>query len=99
MATRNVRLEAILRSDNTPLSDKTIVFKYRQSGTPTWTDAGSAKTGQDGKASVTVSLTTPGNYDFRAEFAGDNEYEASSAEVTNYRVKGKTTITLTVSPQ
>jgi hypothetical protein len=37
-------------------------------------------------------------YDFRASFAGDDEYDAAVAEVTNYVVRGRVTITLTVEP-
>jgi hypothetical protein len=99
MPTRNVQLRATLLSDNTPVSGKTISFKYRLTGTTTWTDAGTGTTDANGVATVTVSLTVPQTYDFRAEFAGDDQYEASSAEVSSYTVKAKTTITLTVVPQ
>ena len=99
MPTRNVQLTATLTSDGSPLSGKTISFKYRVSGTTTWTDAGTATTNANGNATVTVSLTVPQTYDFRAEFAGDTDYEASYAEVTNYKVKAKTAIALTTTPQ
>jgi len=99
MPTRNVQLTATLLSDGTPVSGKTISFKYRVTGTTTWTDAGTGTTDASGNATVTVSLTVPQTYDFRAEFAGDEDYEASYAEVTNYKVKAKTAITLTITPQ
>jgi hypothetical protein len=99
MPTRNVQLTATLVSDSTPVSGKTINFYYRVSGTTTWTSAGSATTDTNGNATVTVSLTVPQTYDFRAEFAGDADYEASYAEVDNYTVKAKTTLTLTITPQ
>ena len=99
MPTRNVLLEALLQTDSTPLANKTINFYYRVSGTTQWTSAGSANTGSDGKASVTVSLTVPQTYDFRAEFPGDTDYDASYAEQLNVKVKAKTTLTLTVTPQ
>ena len=98
MPTRIVRLEAILTSDTTPISGKTIAFKYRPSGAGTWIDAGTEITDTNGKASLSVPLTVPASYDFRVEFAGDADYEASYAEVTNYKVKAKTTISLTVTP-
>ncbi|MEM3975015.1 MAG: Ig-like domain-containing protein, partial [Ignisphaera sp.] len=98
MPNRNVRLEATLTSDTTPLAGKTIAFFYRTSGSATWTSAGTAQTGSDGKATVTVSLTAPQTYDFRAYFAGDDDYEASEAIVSNFKVKAATSITLTVTP-
>jgi hypothetical protein len=99
MGSRQVRLTAVLKdSAGNPISGKTISFAYRTSDTTTWTNAGTATTGSDGSASVTVTLTTPGTYDFQASFAGDNQYEASTATVTDYTVKDKTSITLTVTP-
>jgi len=99
MPARNVQLTATLTSDGTPVSGKTISFYYRVSGTTTWTSAGTGTTDANGNATVTVSLTVPQTYDFRAEFAGDADYEASYAEVLNYKVKAKTAITLTATPQ
>lgn len=98
MPTRIVRLEATLTSDNTPVSGKKIAFKYRPAGASSWIDAGTQTTDTNGKASTSLPLTVPAKYDFRAEFAGDSEYEASYAEVTNYNVKAKTSISLTISP-
>lgn len=98
MPSRSIRLEAVLTSDTTPVANKTIQFFYRQSGTTTWTSAGTAQTGSDGRASVTVSLLAPQTYDFRAYFAGDDDYEASEAIVSNFKVKATTSITLTATP-
>ena len=99
MGSRQVRLTAVLKdSGGNPINGKTISFSYRTSGTTTWTSAGTATTGTDGSASVTVSLTTPGTYDFQASFAGDTQYEAATATVTNYTVKDVTSITLTITP-
>ena len=99
MGSKQVRLTAVLRdSDGKPISGKTISFSYRTSGATTWTSVGTATTGTDGSASVTVSLTTPGTYDFQAYFAGDNQYEAATATVTNYSIKATTSITLTITP-
>lgn len=92
-----VQLRATLTSDTTPLSGKTITFYYRPAG-GTYTQLGSPKTtGTNGVAlSDTITLSS-GYYDFKAEFAGDDTYEASSAEVTNYLVgKLPTSITLEV---
>lgn len=100
MSSRQVRLTAVLRdSEGKPIGGKTISFSYRRSGATEWTNAGTATTGADGSASVTVSLTVPGTYDFQANFAGDDQYEAATASVTNYKVKDKASITLTVTPQ
>jgi len=99
MGSRQVRLTATLKdSAGSPVPNKTIAFAYKASTATTWTSAGTATTGSDGTASVTVTVTTPGTYDFKAEFAGDDQYEASSATVTSYTVKDKTSITLTVTP-
>lgn len=46
---------------------------------------------------MVVSLTVPGTYDFQAYFAGDNQYEGATAIVTNYTVKDKTSISLTIT--
>jgi hypothetical protein len=100
MPTRNVIINANLRdTDYTPIANKTISFKYRTTGSTTWTDAGTATTNQFGDASRTVSLNVPGTYDFRVEFAGDATYEASSAELLNQTIKAKTTLSITILPQ
>ena len=74
---------------------------YRPSGSTEWLEIGTNPhtTDANGKVSDTVSLEVPGDYDFRAEFPGDDQYEASSAELTNQRIKAKTTISLTATPQ
>jgi 5-hydroxyisourate hydrolase-like protein (transthyretin family) len=100
MGNRQVKLTAVLKdSGGNPLSGKSITFEYKASTATTWTNAGSANTDANGTASVTVTVAVPGTYDFRAKFQGDNQYEASEATVTNYAVKDKTTITLTIAPQ
>lgn len=98
MTSRQVRLTAVLKdSSGNPISGKTITFSYRKSGTTEWTNAGNATTGTDGSAHVIVSLAAPGAYDFQAHFAGDDQYEAATATIMNYNVKGKASITLTVT--
>ncbi len=99
MPTRSVLLQATLTTDGTALSGKTLSFYYRPSGTTTWTSIGTATTDINGNASVTTTLTVPATYDFRVEFSGDADYEPSYAEVDNYKVKAKTAITLTITPQ
>lgn len=79
-----VRLEAKLTSDSELLSGKAIDFYYRQSGTTTWILISTQQT-VNGVATVTVTLD-PGKYDFRAQFAGDQDYEASEATVTNFTI-------------
>jgi hypothetical protein len=71
---------------------------YRVSGTTEWTTIGTANTDNNGNATITVSLTVPQTYDFRAEFTGDDVYEPSYAEIDNYMVRAKTVITLTITP-
>jgi hypothetical protein len=99
LPTRNVQLNATLVSDSTPLADKTITFMHKLSSETQWITDGTANTNSSGVATFTVSLEVPNTYDFRAEFAGDEDYEPSYAEVDNYRVKAKTTLTLVVTPQ
>jgi hypothetical protein len=99
LGTRTVRLVATLTdSAGNLLAGKTISFAYKLSSATTWTDAGTATTGSDGKATKDVTVSTPNTYDFKADFAGDDQYEASSAIISNYTVKEKTTLTLTVQP-
>jgi len=102
MATRPVLIRALLAdSEGTPLAGKPVSLYYRPSGSTTWLDIGTNPhtTGSDGYVSDTISVTVPANYDFRAEFAGDDDYEASSAELDNQRIKAKTVLTLTITPQ
>ena len=97
---RSVIVQATLKDqDNSPVSGKTIAFKYKVSGATTWSDGGTATTDANGTASVTLSLSVPQSYDFRAEFAGDADYEPSYAELLNQKIKAKTAITLTITPQ
>jgi len=99
MGSRQVRLTAVLKdSAGSGISGKTISFAYKASSDTTWTSAGTATTDSTGTASVTVTVTAPGTYDFQASFAGDDQYDASTATVTSYVVKDKTSITLTVTP-
>jgi hypothetical protein len=99
MGSRNVRLTAVLRnSGGSPLAGRTILFEYKRSVDAGWVSAGSADTDDSGTASVTVAVDVPGVYDFRASFAGDDEYDAAVAEVTNYVVRDRAIITLTVMP-
>jgi len=95
---RNVRLEATLLSDSTPVPGKTICFYHRVTGETQWILDGDDDTDQNGVATLTVQLTVPQTYDFKAEFEGDEDYEASVATVLGYRVKAKTSLTLTVTP-
>jgi hypothetical protein len=98
MGTRQVRLTAVLRdSEGKGIRGKTVSFEYKPSNATAWISAGSATTDSSGAASVTVAVTAPGTYDFRASFAGDDQYEPATATVTNYTVKAKTSITLTVT--
>jgi len=102
MGTRPVLVKALLAdSGGTPLAGKPVNLYYRQSGSTTWLDIGTNPhtTGSDGYASDTISVTVPANYDFRAEFPGDEDYEASYAELLNQKIKAKTVITLTITPQ
>ena len=93
-----VELDATLTDINgNPLPNKTINFYYRQSGETTWSSAGSRVTDSSGRASVTIDLS-PGTYDFRAEFPGDDVYAPSYAEVTGYAVKTPTVVTVSTGP-
>lgn len=101
MATREVQVVATLTDANgNPLSGKSVNLYYRVSGQTTWNDIGTNPhtTDENGQVSDTITLTVPGNYDFRAEFPGDDQYEASYAELTDQSIKSKTLIQLTVTP-
>jgi len=102
MATRNVQVKAVLTDDaGTPLAGKPIYLYYRPSGTTTWNPIGTNPytTDNNGTVTATISLTVPATYDFRAEFLGDDDYDASYVELLNQRIKAKTVITLTITPQ
>jgi hypothetical protein len=99
MGSRNVRLTAVLRdSAGNPLANRTISFEYKPSAASAWTGAGSADTDSSGVASVVIMVDVPGVYDFRVSFAGDDMYDGAVAEVTNYTVRDRAVITLTVTP-
>lgn len=98
MPNRNVKLEATLLSDSTPLQGKTIEFFHRVTGETQWTSDGTSETNENGIASKTISLTVPETYDFKAYFAGDNDYEPSEAFALAYRVKAKTSLSISVVP-
>ena len=102
MVTRTVQVTATLTdSDGNPLSEKDVYLYYRPSGETTWNDIGTNPhtTDTNGQATDTIDLTVPGDYDFRAEFQGDQDYEASYTELLNQHIKAKTQITLTITPQ
>jgi hypothetical protein len=85
-------------NSGSPISNRTISFAYKLSSATTWTSIGTATTDDTGMASVNVTVTTPGTYDFQASFAGDSDYEPSSATATGIKVKGCTVLTITVTP-
>jgi len=102
MATRTVQVTAKLTDINgSPLANKSINLYYRESGQTTWNDIGTNPhtTDTNGEVTDTVDLTAPGVYDFRAEFPGDADYESSYTELLNQKIKAKTQITLTITPQ
>jgi hypothetical protein len=99
MGSRLVVLMAVLRdSGGNPISGRDISFGYKRSADVEWVDVGVSTTDDAGAASVTVAVGVPGVYDFRASFDGDDEHDAAVAEVTNYVVKDRAVIVLTVSP-
>lgn len=99
MTTRNVTLQSTLKdSSGIGVSAESIAFEYRLTGAPTYTSAGAATTNASGIASVTIALTVPNTYDFESNFAGDANYDASTASVNGFRVTGTTTLNLVVTP-
>ena len=101
MPTRSVQVTATLKDiDGGPLSGKSVNLYYRASGETTWSDIGTNPhtTDANGEATDTIDLSVPGTYDFRAEFPGDDQYEASSTELTNQAIKAKTQMTLEITP-
>ena len=100
MGSRNVLLDAKLTdSSGNPLQGKTVKFYYKPSNTNVLNYIGSSTTDSTGRALITVTVQTPGTYDFEAIFEGDDQYDIASAEVTNYTVKDLAKITLNVYPQ
>jgi len=92
-----VQLRATLTTDTTPLANKTITFYYRPSG-GTYTQLGNPKTTDSNGVALSDTITlSAGRYDFKAEFAGDDTYEPSTGEITNYQVgRYPTSITLQI---
>jgi len=101
MPTRTVQVTATLKdSDGNPLANKSVNLYYKASGATEWSDIGTNPHTTDSNGQVTdqVDVTAPGDYDFKAEFPGDADYEPSSAELLNQHIKAKTQITLTITP-
>ncbi|MEM3979982.1 MAG: Ig-like domain-containing protein [Ignisphaera sp.] len=96
MPYRNINIKATLTSNGEPLAQKLISFKYRVSGSTTWIDIGTQPTDQNGVALLTFNVQVPKEYDFRADFLGDDAYEPSYAELLYQRIKASTTLELTV---
>ena len=101
MGSRDVQVVATLQdNEGNALSGKSVNLYYRESGETSWTDIGTNPhtTDSSGQVTDTITLAAPGTYDFKAEFPGDDQYEASSDEKDNVTIKSPTTITLTVTP-
>jgi len=100
LGSRQVQLVATLKDNSgNPISGKTIDFQHKLSADKEWTDDGTAVTDANGVATTTITLTVPNTYDFQASFAGDDQYDASSATILGYTIKSKTVLSLTVQPQ
>jgi hypothetical protein len=96
---RTVIVQAQLKDNGGgAISNKTLSFAYKPSSSTTWTNIGTATTDDSGMASVNVTVTTPGTYDFQVSFAGDSDYEASTATATSVKIKGCTVLTISVTP-
>jgi hypothetical protein len=99
MANRYVTITAqVMDYDNNPVSGIGLTFSYRVSGSTTWNTLGTATTNASGIATFTATLPVPETYDFRVDFAGNENYEPAYAEVYNVRVKAMLRITITVTP-
>lgn len=81
-----VRLTAVLTTNGANLANKVIHFYYRKTGSP-WVLVSSVATNANGVAQTDVELEQ-GTYDFRAHFAGDDDYEPSEAVVYSFNVAG-----------
>ena len=73
---REIKLTATLTGS--VLVNKPIDFYYRETGTTEWIYITTVYTNSEGVAETTVRLTRGKTYDFKAEFKGDEDYEASS---------------------
>jgi len=78
------RLTATLKTDNIPVSGRTINFAYRPRGVIRWTPLGTALTNVEGKAYKDYILPGDTYYDFKAWFEGDETFKPSSAMVENF---------------
>jgi len=97
--TRKVTVQVVLKDNGgSPISNRSISFSYKPSSSTTWTNIGTATTDSNGTASVNVTVNTPGTYDFQASFAGDSDYEPSSATASSVAVRGCTVLTISVTP-
>jgi len=98
MGSRQVRLRARLVDETLAgIPNKPIKFYYRLTGGTEYALIDTVNTDQLGYAEVVVTVETPKNYDFKAEFEGDTDFEPATAEVSNYKVKVKTALTVTAT--
>ncbi len=94
---RQVRLRAVVMdAAGNRLSNVHVAFEYSEPGKH-WYYLGSRYTDSNGVAEMVITLTA-GMYNFRARFTGTKYFRESLAEVTEFVVKEKTTITLTIQP-
>jgi hypothetical protein len=76
-------------ADGVPLAEKTITFfvEQRTKKTTSWVAVGTAVTGTNGTATVTIptKYLTPQPKPIRAEFAGDGSFLTSQGMANTYR--------------
>jgi len=73
-----------------PLPNKTITFSKSTNGT-SYSIFDQKTTGTDGTAISEDTITSSGNYYYKVEFAGDSEYEGSSAvQMYSYTATSRT---------
>jgi len=94
---RQVKLVAVVTdSSGNRLSNMYVAFEYSEvNGSPY--RLGAVYTDSNGVAEMTISLT-PGTYNFSAIFTGTRYFRESRADVIEYVVKDKTTITFNITP-
>jgi hypothetical protein len=97
---RNVTAEITFldsTKDNAPIPGLTANVVHRLSGATAWlAGVTSSKSDANGKATAIVAVDTPNKFDFQANFAGGNGYDAQSSNTVTQQVDSQVALKLAI---
>lgn len=98
IATRSITITGLLTdSAGNPLATQPLDFQHRAQGAAAWTDDGTKNTDATGTAATTVTVSSPGTYDFQVVFAGvAGQWDPGTAQDLGQVVTAKVIVKVTV---